>query len=284
MKRLVKKFTKTNMSWKLVILISVGCGVITGMLMVPDFLKETSFQQPGRSFEFWIFMAMFIVLNCKKPLEAGLKTFVFFLISQPLIYLVQVPFSWMHWRILSYYPEWGIITLLTLPGGMIAWYTKKGNFLSILILSVANLILCSELPYMVNRMFVWFPHMLLTTLFIIGELLLFIFLIFKERKKRIITSAITLIMILFFMVYAFKFQDITTSSIGMPAKGTGPYTLLTESEVFDVAFDDNGKMTILYKPYKIKEDGSYTIQYQDSKGNKFQVHLTYGNGYCSVDP
>lgn len=29
----------------------------------------------------------------KKPLESALKTFVFFLISQPLIYLLQVPFS-----------------------------------------------------------------------------------------------------------------------------------------------------------------------------------------------
>ena len=61
-------------------------------------------------------MAMYIILNCDSPLEAGKKTFIFFLISQPLIYLVQVPFSWLHWAIFVYYPTWGILTLFTFPG------------------------------------------------------------------------------------------------------------------------------------------------------------------------
>lgn len=36
-------------------------------------------------------------MNSKDPLDSALKTFVFFLISQPLVYLVQVSFSEMGW-------------------------------------------------------------------------------------------------------------------------------------------------------------------------------------------
>ena len=97
------------MSWKLVIILSVICGVIPGLLMVPEQLSGTSFQMPGISFEFWICAGLFISLNCNKPLDAGLKVFVFFLISQPLIYLVQVPFSLLGWGAVWLLPSMGAV-------------------------------------------------------------------------------------------------------------------------------------------------------------------------------
>ncbi len=41
--------------------------------------------------------------------------FFFFLISQPLIYLLQVPFSSMGFELFIYYKYWFIWTLLTIP-------------------------------------------------------------------------------------------------------------------------------------------------------------------------
>lgn len=58
---------------------------------------------------------LIIMANCQKPLESACKTFVFFLISQPLIYLLQVPFSSMGWGLFGYYWNWFIWTLLTFP-------------------------------------------------------------------------------------------------------------------------------------------------------------------------
>lgn len=182
---LEKLFFKTKMSWRLVLIFALCCGIAVGLLMIPDFLDETSFQAPGVYLEFWIAAALFIILNCDKPVEAGLKVFVFFLISQPLIYLVQVPFSWRHWQLFEYYPRWAVLTLLTLPGGMIAWFTKKGNWLSMLILSAANALLCVELVYFVNRTIVSFPHYLLTDLFIIAEITGFTLLILKKKPLRL---------------------------------------------------------------------------------------------------
>ena len=83
MRFIEKIFFQTHMSWKFVLFLSVMCGVIPELLMIPTFFENTSFRQPGISFEFWILMTMFIVLNCEKPLEAGIKTFALFLISQP---------------------------------------------------------------------------------------------------------------------------------------------------------------------------------------------------------
>ena len=62
----------------------------------------------GVSFESWIFFTVIIMANCyrqedtkdgsffekiRQPLICAAKVFVFFLISQPLIYLFEVPFS-----------------------------------------------------------------------------------------------------------------------------------------------------------------------------------------------
>lgn len=51
----------------------------------------------GETLEAWVFFAVIIIANAKSSLDSALKTFVFFLISQPLIYLLQVPFTWQGW-------------------------------------------------------------------------------------------------------------------------------------------------------------------------------------------
>ena len=196
MNRLRKIFLETDMTWRRVILFALVCGVVVGALMIPEFLDRTSFQQPGISFEFWVAAALYIILNCDKPLEAGVKTFVFFLISQPLIYLVQVPFSWMHWGLFSYYPRWGLLTLLTFPGGMLAWYAKKGNWWSVLLLSMANAAAFLPLPSLVLWMIDSFPRYLLAVLFIPAEAVFFIFLLLKKRGLRLAALLIALLLLL----------------------------------------------------------------------------------------
>ena len=86
-----------NMSWPVVILLAVGAAVLTLIFLFVPAFKDTSFERMGVNLEAWIFFAILIIANCEKPLEAALKTFVFFLISQPLIYLIQVPFSELGW-------------------------------------------------------------------------------------------------------------------------------------------------------------------------------------------
>ncbi len=118
------------MTYKKVILFAVGVAIFSAAMLVIPFTIHTSLSNVGTYLESWILFALIIIMNCKKPLEAGLKTFLFFLISQPLIYLLQVPFSSLGWQIFMFYPQWFYITLATFPGAMIAFYVKKDNLLS----------------------------------------------------------------------------------------------------------------------------------------------------------
>ena len=89
-----KIFGGIRMTWKRLILFAVISGVLTGLiaLLTPD---NNSIHQIAVAFEAWIVLAIIVIVNCEKPLDAAMKTFVYFLISQPLVYLVQVPFNRM---------------------------------------------------------------------------------------------------------------------------------------------------------------------------------------------
>ena len=114
-------FGKLKMSWGKVILFAIAAAVLTTVFLTLPVFKNTSFERMGVHLEAWIFFAVIIMSNCEKPLESALKTFVFFLISQPLIYLFQVPFSSMGFGIFQYYPHWFMLTLMTFPAAYISW-------------------------------------------------------------------------------------------------------------------------------------------------------------------
>ncbi|MBQ8108162.1 MAG: hypothetical protein IJ129_05390 [Ruminococcus sp.] len=103
MKALEKLFGGIELTWKKLIIWAVAMGVLVGGLMLVPAFKETSMQDIGVGFEWWILFGVIIVSNAKSPVDSALKSFVFFLISQPLIYLVQVPFSSMGWGLMGYY-------------------------------------------------------------------------------------------------------------------------------------------------------------------------------------
>ncbi len=56
---------------------------------------DTSFRDISVYLEWWILFGTIIICNSKSPKDSALKYFIFFLISQPLIYLIEVPFSSM---------------------------------------------------------------------------------------------------------------------------------------------------------------------------------------------
>ena len=188
MKKIRAIFFETKMSWRRVLLFAVATAVLTAVLLVLPFTKYTSLVNIGVFPESWILFALIIILNCKTPREAGCKTFIFFLVSQPLIYLLQVPFSSVGWQILYYYPRWFIATLFCLPGGMVAWYVKKNNVLGALILSVANVMLVAIGTYYLTS----FPHYILSAVYCFALAALFIFALLQGKRQRLVAGAVTL--------------------------------------------------------------------------------------------
>ena len=178
-------FGDWGMPWRRVLLLAGITAVWTALVCVIPFLKETSFHDIAVNLECWILFAVLIVVNCKKGWEAALKCFVFFLVSQPLIYLLQVPFSSQHWQIFSYYRYWFVITLLTLPGGAIAFLVKKKNWLSAAVLTVATGFLGIMAVEYVRSVIVNFPFHLLSALFCLGLMILFPILLLNRKAHRL---------------------------------------------------------------------------------------------------
>ena len=185
-----KLFGGIRFKWRAVIIASVLAAVITALaaVFVPD---GNSFHEIAVHLEAWILFAVLIIVNCEKPGEAALKTFVFFLISQPLIYLFQVPFSWQGWGLFRYYGYWFVLTVLTFPGAYLGWFIKKDKWYSGLILSVVLCFLAWQGTVYARDMIRNFPNHLVSTLFCFGQIPLYLFLILKDKKARWLAAAVT---------------------------------------------------------------------------------------------
>jgi len=199
-----KIFGGIKMTWPRLILFAVISGLITGLvaLLVPE---GNSFRMIAVTFEAWIVLAIVVVVNCDKPLEAACKTFVYFLISQPLVYLVQVPFNSMGFGLFKYYyPYWFWWTVATLPGGFIAWFIKRDDWIAALILSVA---LCGLILFGTGYLADVIrtpPKFLVATLFCYGSVPVLILCILHKRNPRLIAAGISIAALIVLLILHFR--------------------------------------------------------------------------------
>ena len=91
------------MGWLAVILFAVVAGAYTGIVGFIPASEGTSFKDIAISYEWWVIFAVVIASNCTKSWESALKIFVFFLISQPLCFIVEVVFGLSVDQALYYY-------------------------------------------------------------------------------------------------------------------------------------------------------------------------------------
>lgn len=239
---LSKLFGGIRMTWKRLIIFAVISGVITGLiaLLVPD---NNSIHQIAVTFEAWIVLAIIVVVNCDKPAEAALKTFVYFLISQPLVYLVQVPFNRLGFGLFNYYwPYWFIWTAATLPGAFIAWYIKKANLLSGLILSVALAMLIWIGTGYLKTMIGSFPRYLLAMLFCYGAVPVLILYILRRKPERLLAAGIALLVLAASLFFAMRSDSRTTYAVSF-SLDTEKYPV-TEEWTVQLEDPENGKVTI----------------------------------------
>ena len=115
------------MTWVKLIIFAVAAGIWTGVMAMLPAAKDTSFADISIYFEWWILFGIVIIMNSRSPLDSGLKCFVFFLISQPLVYLTQIVAGQAGVSLFTYYRYWFMVTLLTLPMGYIGFFMKKDD-------------------------------------------------------------------------------------------------------------------------------------------------------------
>lgn len=196
-------FGNLKMNWLQVIVFAIIAGVYTGFIMTVPGLAGTSFQDIGIGYEWWILFAVIIVVNCEKAWDAALKCFAFFLISQPLVYLVEIVLGHIALddAMNYYFGMWFKMTLLTLPGGFIAFFSKKQNALGAAVLGIGctmELAMCAAYSIQMMRDM---PHHLLSAVLSLVFAIMMLFGIQKEKKNRIIAIAVVIAVAALVMAY-----------------------------------------------------------------------------------
>ncbi len=191
-----KLFGGLNLTWPKIILFAVLAGVYTAVMAILPITKNTSFADISISFEVWILFGILIITNSKTPKESALKCFVFFLISQPLVYLVQVPFNAYGWGIFVYYKYWFLWTLFTLVMGYVGWYMRYEKWWGLLILGAMLVLLGYHYYGFLSETISFFPNHLLSAIFCAATMIAYPLCIFEKKQLRtagVIVSAVLLI-------------------------------------------------------------------------------------------
>ena len=190
-----KIFGGVNLTWPKVIIMSFIIGIYTAIMAMLKIAHDTSFSDLTVSFEVWIFFGIFIIMNSKSPKDSALKCFVFFLISQPLIYLVQDIINGSH-LFGQYYKYWFIWTVFCLPMGFIGYYIKKNKWWGILILAPILALLGKEFYTYLSKTVFSFPRHFLTLLFCLATLITYPLVVFKNKIAKYIGITISCLLII----------------------------------------------------------------------------------------
>ena len=277
-KLLHKLFGGLNMTWPKVTIFAIAAGVYTALmaLWVP---ASCSFHDIAVTEEAWIPLALIVMVNCKGPLESALKTFVFFLISQPLVYLIQVPFSDMGWGLLGYYRYWFYITLCTLPAAFIGWYVKKNNIIAALILSPMLVLLAYHgLAYTITLRHE-FPHHLISAIFCFVMIPVLVFGIFTNKKPILLSLAIGIaaIITLFILKWNGSGSEFLSANVLLASETydiDSSWSASMEDEDFATAeiftYPDG---EIIVKVH-YKKAGTGVLVLTDGEGNTHRIRLT----------
>ena len=140
-----KLFGGINLTWPKLIIFAIIIGVLVGIIMCIPAIENTPLTDIGAIMYWWVLFGVVIIMNSKSNVDSALKCFIFFLISQPLIYLVEVPFKEMGWGLFGYWRQtWVWWTLATIPMGYIGYWIKKQKIYSAFILAPALVLVALE--------------------------------------------------------------------------------------------------------------------------------------------
>ena len=239
-----KVFGGINLTWPKVMFMAIVVGIYTAVMAMLPIVDDSSFSDLTVTFEVWIFFGILIIMNSSSAKDSALKCFIFFLISQPLIYLIQDVITHSH-LFITYYRYWFVWTLACIPMGFIGYYMKKEKWWSLLILIPILALLGEEYGKYLSETWFSFPRHLLTVIFCFVTLIIYPLGIFKNKKIRIIGLIVSCLIIIGMSIITF---------INPPIYSTD---LMSNGEKYQ--FDDTYKVYLKDKKY-----GDLSIRYEDS--------------------
>lgn len=229
-----KVFGGINLTWPKIIIMAIIVGIYTAIMSMLPIAKDTSFSDLTVTFEVWIFFGIFIIMNSKSAKDSALKCFIFFLISQPLVYLVQDIINHSN-LFFTYYRFWIIWTIACIPMGFVGYYMKKDKWWGLLILVPMLLLTGEECAGYFSKTMFSFPRHLLTTIFCISALIVYPLAIFNNKKVKIVGVVISVLLIILIALVCIIKPPIYSTYI------------LSNEEKYQ--FDDSYKAYLLEKKY-----------------------------------
>ena len=289
MEKLKKIFSGVNLTWKKLIIFANIAGVYTAIMAIIPIAKDTSFADITISFEVWILFGIFIIMNSKSAKDSALKCFIFFLVSQPLVYLIQVPFTSQGWNLFVYYKYWFIWTLLTIPMGFIGYFMKKDKWWGLVILTPILVFLGFHYSGFLGQVIYNFPFHLLSTLFCIITLLLYPICIFNNKKVRITGIVISSLILLIMSIKTLTNNTVYNTTVLVNGGSAGAFF----DDNYNVYLEDDslGKVFIVkdqnIEEYMVnaefKKAGKTNLILEDSNGNKQIYEINIKNNSYDIN-
>ena len=264
-----KLFGEINLTWKRTIIFAIIAGVYTAIMAMIPMAKDTSFADITVSFEVWIFFGILIIMNSKSAKDSALKCFVFFLISQPLVYVVQDVIKHSN-LFLTYYRNWVIWTAATIPMGFIGYYMKKDEWWGLLILAPILVFLGEHYSTYLSKTMFSFPYHLLTTLFCLATLIIYPIAIFNNKKNKVVGIVISILIIIVMTGLALSKPAVYNTTIfvnGEEHKFDNTYKVYLTDESF-------GKVYIVFE----KDIDDYMVNAEFKKAGKAELVLESPKG------
>ena len=270
-----KLFGGIDLNWKKLIIFAIIAGVYTAIMAMLPIAKDTSFADITISFEVWILFGIFIIMNSKSAKDSALKCFVFFLISQPLVYLIQDIINHSN-LFLTYYRFWIIWTILTIPMGFIGYYMKKDKWWGLAILTPILIFLGIHYSGFLGQTIYNFPYHLLSTLFCIVTMLLYPICIFSNKKVKVTGAIISILIILIMSIITLTNNTVYNTTVLTNGGSAGAVF----DDSYNVYLEDSsyGKVYIMYN--EGLED--YVVNAEFTRAGKTNIILEDSNGHKEV--
>ena len=259
-----KLFGGINLTWKKLIIFAIVSGIYTAIMAMIPITKDTSFRDIAIQFEWWILFGIIIICNSKSPKDSALKCFVFFLISQPLIYLIQVPFSPLGWKIFMYYKYWFIWTLFTIPMGFIGYYMQKKNILSFLIILPMLIFLAYLGIGYLSSCFENFPNHLLSFICCFIFIIMIVLNVFNKKIFKILALGIITLLIIILILL----NDGLVNNKYETVLSLNEYNF--HGNIYISFFSGTKKGNVDLIPY----DNSYNVKVNGRKGGKYNFTIS----------
>ena len=238
-----KLFGGINLTWPKVIIMAIIVGIYTAVMAMIPIVKDTSFSDLVATFEVWIFFGIFIIMNSKSAKDSAFKCFIFFLISQPLVYLIQDVINTSN-LFNQFYRYWFLWTVACLPMGFIGYYMKKDKWWGLLILIPMLLFIGEECSRYLSETIFAFPRHLLTTIFCIVTLIIYPLAIFKNKIAKYGGLIVSVILIITVVILCIVKPPIYSTD------------LMSNGENY--TFDNTYKVYLIDKKY-----GDLSIRYEN---------------------